>query len=57
MTRFFVALEAAQDLDDIWSYIAVDNLDAADRFLEKLYDQIVALSETQGMGSSPGRLG
>lgn len=50
MKRFVVAPEAAQDLDDIWSYIAADNLDAADRFLEKLYDQMVALSETPGMG-------
>ena len=50
MKRFVVAPEAAQDLDDIWSYIAADNLDAADRFLEKLYNQMVALSQTQGMG-------
>ena len=50
MKRFVVSPEAAQDLDYIWIYIAADNLDAADRFLEKLYDQMVALSETQGMG-------
>lgn len=50
MKRFVVSPEAAQDLDDIWIYIAADNLDAADRFLEKLYDQMIALNETQGMG-------
>ncbi len=50
MKRFVLAPAAEQDLDDIWSYIAADNLDAADRFLEKLYDQIVALGETPGMG-------
>ena len=33
MKRFVPSPEAAQDLNDIWEYIAADNLDAADRFL------------------------
>ena len=50
MKRFIVAPDAAQDLDDIWGYIAEDSLDAADRFLEKLYENIRMLAETPGMG-------
>jgi plasmid stabilization system protein ParE len=50
MKRFVVSPGAAQDLNDIWEYIAEDNLDAADRFLGKLHDQILALAETPGTG-------
>jgi plasmid stabilization system protein ParE len=42
---FVIAPEAAEDLSDIWDYIAEDSLDAADRFLDKLHAQIAALSE------------
>jgi plasmid stabilization system protein ParE len=41
VTRFILAPEATRDLDDIWEYIAEDNLEAADRFLGKLYEQIL----------------
>jgi len=50
MKRVVVASEAAQDLDDIWGYIAEGSLDAADRFLEKLYKNMRMLAETPGMG-------
>jgi plasmid stabilization system protein ParE len=49
MKRLVVSPDAAQDLHDIWEYIAEDNLDAADRFLGKLHDRILALAETPGM--------
>jgi plasmid stabilization system protein ParE len=47
---FILSPEAAQDLDDIWEYIAEDSLDAADRFLGKLYGQILALGDNPAMG-------
>lgn len=50
MKQFVVSRDAAQDLRDIWEYIAEDSLDAADAFLEKLHDQILALAYTPGMG-------
>ena len=50
MKRFLLAPAAAQDLNDIWDYVADDSLDAADGLLEKLYDQILALAKTPGMG-------
>ena len=54
MKRTVVSPEAAQDLNDIWEYIAADNLGAADRFLKKLEKQILALAITPGM-PSPSR--
>ena len=50
MKRFILAPEAVQDVDAIWEYIPEDSLDAADRFLEKLYENIVKLAGTPGMG-------
>lgn len=50
MNRFLIAPAAAQDLHEIWDYAAEDNLDAADRLLETLYEQIRALAKTPGMG-------
>ena len=45
MRRLVVSPDAAQDLHDIWEYIADDNLDAADRSLGKLRDQRGGLVE------------
>jgi plasmid stabilization system protein ParE len=42
--KFVVSPEAERDLEGIWEYIAEDSLDAADRFLAKLHDQILALA-------------
>lgn len=52
MSRFTLVPEAAQDLDDIWEYIAEDSLDAADRFLDELNQNIGRLADTPGMGHS-----
>ena len=50
MKRFRLAPAAAQDLNDIWDYVAEDSLDGADRLLETIYDQILSLATTPGMG-------
>ena len=50
MNRFVLSPQAAGDLEDIWDYIAADSLDAADRVIGRIYDQIRALAETPGMG-------
>lgn len=36
MSRFVLTLRAEQDLDDIWEYIAADNIEAADRVLDRM---------------------
>jgi plasmid stabilization system protein ParE len=47
---FLLASEAVQDLDEIWEYIAQDNLDAGDRLIESLYENMLKLVETPGLG-------
>jgi antitoxin ParD1/3/4/toxin ParE1/3/4 len=43
MSGYILHPEAYTDLDNIWEFIAEDNLDAADRLREKIYDSIRAL--------------
>lgn len=40
MSGYRLHPEAYQDLDEIWEFIAQDNLDAADRLREEIYDTI-----------------
>jgi plasmid stabilization system protein ParE len=47
---YVLSAGAALDLDDIWEYIAADNIDAADRWIGKLFDAFEALGRTPGMG-------
>lgn len=43
MSGFDLHPEALADFEEIWEFIAADNLDAADRVLEEIYDAIRAL--------------
>ncbi len=43
---------AETDLDEIWWYIAQDNPDAADRFLDKIEECCRALAQFPNMGIS-----
>ena len=43
---------AESDLDDLWWYIAQDNPDAADRFLDKIEERCQALAQFPLMGLS-----
>jgi plasmid stabilization system protein ParE len=47
---YVLGIDADSDLDSIWEYIARDNLDAADRWIDKLFDAFQALADTPGMG-------
>jgi toxin ParE1/3/4 len=42
--------QSLQDLDDIWDYIAQENQDAADGFIDMLREKCRMLSETPEMG-------
>lgn len=42
--------QAEADLDDIWWYIAQDNPDAADLFLDKIEERLYALAQFPDMG-------
>jgi len=50
VSNYILAPDAATDLDSIWEYITRDNIDAADRWIAKLFDAFEALGRTPGMG-------
>ncbi len=43
MSGFVFHPDAFADLDEIWEFIAADNLSAADRVLEEIHEAIRAL--------------
>jgi plasmid stabilization system protein ParE len=50
VSGYVLGEDAEFDLIDIWEYIAGDNIDAADRWIGKLFDAFEALGHTPGMG-------
>jgi len=50
MTRFRLSPEAAQDIIDIYEYIAQDSVDAAERVRAEIYDAILGLTDLPGKG-------
>ena len=50
MNQFVLHPEAYADLNEIWDYIASDNLDAADRVLDELYNAIRSLVSLPNQG-------
>ena len=50
MSGYILSAAVEFDLDEIWEYIAADNIDAADRWIGKLFDAFEALGQTPGMG-------
>ena len=44
MKRFVLHLAAYRDLDEIWEFIATDNIDAADRLIEEIFVTIRRLT-------------
>ena len=49
MSGYVLGVDADFDPDDIWEYIAADSIDAADRWVAKLFDAFEALGRTPGM--------
>lgn len=50
MNGYVLSIDAVFDLEDIWEYIAADNIDAADRWIGKLFDTFEDLGQTPGIG-------
>jgi plasmid stabilization system protein ParE len=50
VSGYVLSVDAGFDLDRIWEYIAADNIEGADRWIEKLFDAFEALGRTPGMG-------
>jgi plasmid stabilization system protein ParE len=43
LSEFILHPEAVKDLEEIWNYIAAENIEAADRVLDEIYDTIKSL--------------
>jgi plasmid stabilization system protein ParE len=43
VSGYVLSVDAGLDLDEIWEYIAADNVEAADRWIGKLFDAFEAL--------------
>jgi plasmid stabilization system protein ParE len=52
VSGYILSSDADSDLEEIWDYIAADNVDAADRWIEKLFDAFDALALTPGIGNT-----
>ena len=52
MSRFVLHPEAFADINEIWEYILADNLDAADRVLDEIYESITSLVRFPNQGHS-----
>ena len=50
MPKFILSEYVEPELDAIWEYIAIDNMDAADRFLDAAYGTFLELARMPGMG-------
>jgi toxin ParE1/3/4 len=50
MKGFVLTPRAKQDVNDIWDYIADDNIEAADRVLDALEGAMAKLAKNPGIG-------
>ena len=57
MTRVTRRPLAADDIAEVWDYIAEDNLDAADRWIDRLDEQFGLLATQPLMGRARPELG
>jgi plasmid stabilization system protein ParE len=50
MKKYVLSVAAELDLEAIWEYIAQDNIDAADRWIGKLFDAFETLEQAPSIG-------
>ncbi len=50
MFPFVLSPEALQDLQDIWDFIAADNVKAADKLEDEFFEAFERLTQHPGMG-------
>jgi plasmid stabilization system protein ParE len=48
--QYVLSDDAGRDLNDIWEYIAEDNVDAADQWIDRLFDAFDAIADMPGIG-------
>jgi plasmid stabilization system protein ParE len=52
MKEYVLSLAAELDLDEIWEYIAHDNIDAAHRWIDKMFHAFEAIAMNPRIGHS-----
>jgi len=57
MSRYRLSEQSRLDLEDIWLYIASNNLTAADRFIDELVGKFQTLAAQPGIGPKRDELG
>ena len=50
MKKYVLNVDAEHDLNEIWEYIQRDTIDAADRWIDTLFDAFESLAQSPGMG-------
>jgi plasmid stabilization system protein ParE len=50
VTQYVLSEDADRDLDGIWDYIAEDSIDAADRWISRLFDAFDNIGNAPGIG-------
>jgi plasmid stabilization system protein ParE len=50
MSKYVLSVGADLDLNEIWEYIAQDSIDAADRWIEKLFNSCEFISRNPDIG-------
>ena len=50
MNKYVLSTGAELDLDEIWEYIAYDKIDAADRWIAKLFSAFEMIAKNPGIG-------
>jgi plasmid stabilization system protein ParE len=56
VSRYALGKDVAFDLDGIWEYIAHDSVDAADRWIAKLFESFETIARAPGIGHARGDL-
>jgi toxin ParE1/3/4 len=56
MNEFVLSKRAEADIDEIWTYIARNNRQAADRQIDRIYDRFEILLQEPDFGESIGYL-
>lgn len=56
MSRFRISTQAAQDIENIWKYLAENNLKAADRLFDTLRESFPKLAKFPQMGKQRSEL-
>lgn len=50
MKSYILTKTAKQDLSDIWDYIAIDSIEAAERLLDELEAAVTRIAKSPGIG-------